>query len=303
MKIYYIGSFKRIHDEEGIARTLESLGHTVIRAEEIYFRSIQKFIEDKPDLVLFAKLKIVSGLRQQLIDQCKQAGIPTICWVPDLYIGISRERLVLSRDAIFQADLVLTPDGGHDALWDRYKVNHRVLRQGMYQDECKLEPPKEEPFDICFVGTENGEFPYRVDLMERLQKRYGNRFRWIGRTNSDHVRSLDLNALYSSVKVVVGASVYSPRYWSNRVYETLGRGGFLIHPRIEGLDEEFTYYKHLVPYDYGDYVGLYEKIDYYLTHDTEREAIRLAGFEFTKENHTLLQRCKQLLSYYEDLLA
>lgn len=303
MRIYYIGSFTRLHDEEGIARTLESLGHEVTRIEESHVHNIKKIILDKPDFVLFAKLKIVPTLRMLLIQQCKEAGIKTICWVPDLYIGISRERLVLSRDAIFQADLVLTPDGGHNKLWEQYRVNHSVLRQGVYQDECILLPPKEESFDICFVGTENKEFPYRIDIMDRLQKRYGDRFKWIGRTNSDHIRSLDLNTLYATVKIVIGDSVYSPRYWSNRVYETLGRGGFMIHPRIEGLDEEFTFYKHLVPYDYKDYVGLYEKIDYYLTHDTEREAIRLAGHEFTKENHTLVQRCKQLIKYYEDLLA
>ena len=63
----------------------------------------------------------------------------------------------------------------------------------------------------------------------------------------------------------------------------------------EGLDEEFTPYKHFVPYEYGDIRGFLEKIEYYIEHDVEREYIRKEGFEFTKENHTLIQRCQKLI--------
>jgi len=103
--------------------------------------------------------------------------------------------------------------------------------------------------------------------------------------------------------VVVGDSVYSPRYWSNRLYETIGRGGFLIFPKIPGIDGEFTPYKHFVPYDYFDFDGLKEKIDYYISHDKEREEIKMAGFEHCKNKHTYRHRCEYLIKRVKERLG
>jgi spore maturation protein CgeB len=68
----------------------------------------------------------------------------------------------------------------------------------------------------------------------------------------------------------------------------------------EGLDEEFTPYEHFIPYEYGDFKGLKEKIDYFLTHDAEREKIRLAGFEHCKANHTYGHRVREMLKVLRD---
>ena len=128
-----------------------------------------------------------------------------------------------------------------------------------------------------------------------VSRQYGGMFRWFGSETPYHIRGGNLSEVIRSTKIILGDSVYSPRYWSNRIYETLGRGGFIIHPNIEGLEEEFTYYKHFIPYDYGDFEGLFDKIDYYLTHDNEREYIAQQGREHVMEHHTLLHRCKSLL--------
>jgi spore maturation protein CgeB len=79
------------------------------------------------------------------------------------------------------------------------------------------------------------------------------------------------------------------------VYETVGRGGFIIHPKIEGLDEEFEDKKHLVFYDYQDFDQLDGLIDYYLKNDSERESIRIAGHELVKEKYTYTNRWKTIL--------
>jgi spore maturation protein CgeB len=111
------------------------------------------------------------------------------------------------------------------------------------------------------------------------------------------VRGLPLNELYSSTKIVVGDSQPSPHYWSNRLYETLGRGGFLLHPHTEGIETEFEDGKHLVLYDRNDLQDLYDKIDYYLSHDNARETIRRAGF--VKGKYTYKDRCRELMKNYE----
>ena len=297
MKIAYIGSFKYLYDEQGIALALEELGHSVERyAEDNFtFETIAKILASKPDFLLFAKLKIDLRLRGKLLEHCKKHKVKTVCWMPDLYFGLGRQFRVDTKDPIFLADFVCSPDGGNDEQWKAREINHHLLRQGIPLSETSTGASTTRPFDIVFVGSQNPEFKYRQELLRRLREKYQKRFQWYGRDYTHEVRGSDLNDLYASVKVVIGDSVYSPHYWSNRVYETLGRGGFLIHPRIPGLDKEFRYYDHLVPYDYGDFDGLFEKIDYYLEHDDERLAIQKSGHKIVAAKYTIIHRVKELL--------
>ena len=86
-----------------------------------------------------------------------------------------------------------------------------------------------------------------------------------------------------------------PYYWSDRVYETLGRGGFIIHPRIKGMEDDFEDKKHLVFYEFGDFEQLKREIDFYLEADDLREEIRRQGHEHVKKNHTYLNRWTTIL--------
>lgn len=223
--------------------------------------------------------------------------VKTVSWVFDLYYGLSREYKV-GLDAIFKCDLFLSPDGGHDEWFEGKGVTHKLLRQGIHDEFCyKSVAVKEYDYDVVFVGTKNGQWRHRQNLCAFLSNTYGKRFKWFGRTEDDkEIRGHDLNALYASAKVVVGDSVYSPYYFSNRIYETLGRGGFLIHPMIEGLDKEYEPYKHFIPYKFGEFESLKEKIDYFLTKDDERKKISDLALEHTKKNHTLINRCEQFLT-------
>jgi spore maturation protein CgeB len=117
---------------------------------------------------------------------------------------------------------------------------------------------------------------------------------WIGKNDANEMRGTALNYLYAKTKVVVGDSVISPNYWSNRVVETLGRGGFLIHKEVEGIKEEYPY---LVTYtDYGD---LKAKITYYLAHDDERMEIIKKNYEWVLNNYTCDKKCAELIKLYE----
>jgi hypothetical protein len=293
-KILYIGMFGKLWDEEGIARGLEANGATVDRISEKEFVTShyeEMINENGYDYALFAKLKIGAPQRKRVVEYAKEKGVFTTCLVPDLYWGLSREYRI-RQDPIFQADLVLTPDGGER---DWGKVNHQVFRQAIPDEFCYIdEPGKQYAHDVVFVGALNPEYPYRTQLVTNIQKRYKD-FMWYGNTNPDEVRGHSLNKVYASAGVIIGESVYAPFYWSNRIYETLGRGGFCIHPNIPGLKDEYTPYEHFIPYHHGDFEGLFEIIDYYLKHPEKRKAIGLAAYEHTKKHHTQSVRCKQLL--------
>jgi len=294
MKILYLGNFRESwRTEVYILKALESCGVEVVRVQEKGIEILPIIKKSNPDYFLYSKANNIRDFAKAL-DYCNNNNILSVCWLYDLYWGTPRE-LEAKEHNRFNADLVITTDGGHDDLWKKYGRNHIVLRQGVYSKESKLGKPNKDkyPEDIVFVGHNIKWFPNREKIMNFLEKTYGDRFAWRGKENE--VRGQELNNLFASVKIVIGDSVFSSNYWSNRIYETLGRGGFLIHPRITGLDKEFSYYKHFIPYDAGNKKQLKEIIDYYLSHDKEREQIKLAGHKYCADNYTYKIRVKQLI--------
>lgn len=82
---------------------------------------------------------------------------------------------------------------------------------------------------------------------------------------------------------------------SDRVYETVGRGGYLVHPRIVGLEEEFTDGEHLRFYDYGDFDGLKAIIDAALADDAHRARVKAAGMAMVKGSCTYVHRTAEMI--------
>lgn len=306
MKIIYFGSFDQAFDSEVyISNTLETLGCEVKRVKTIScdLKKIKELLKTKYDFILFSKGWFI-GDADKIKDYFKSLDVLKVSWFFDLVFGTNRQRLLYEHQ-IFYSDIVFTTDGGHQKKFEKLGINHHCLRQGIYGPEAVLGKVQEKyKQDIVFVGCNvHGrafKWPNRNELLQFLIREYESKFTWYGEENEKEpgIRNLPLNDLYASVKIVVGDSVYSPNYWSNRAYETLGRGGFLIFPIQDNFD--FQAGKHFVSYHYRDYKGLKEKIDYYLSHDKEREVIRKAGFEYCKDNHTYAHRCKEFLKIIHD---
>lgn len=303
-RILYIGDFKEHYSTERyIVHALEELGYEVMAKQEGYMLitdadfMVQEVVEFNPALVMFSKGK-PKGNSYGFIEGLKKKGIPTCSWLFDLYFDLPIDRAwrLRAKDAPFNCDVIYTTDGGHHKQFAELGITSKTLRQGIHESEAILYD-REKTYDVIFVGGDG--FKTRVEMLEGLANRYGKKFERFGDTPDNIVRNLPLNELYASTKVVVGDSQPSPHYWSNRLYETLGRGGFLLHPKTEGIKDEFTDGVHLVLYERGDLQDLYDKIDYYLTHDEEREKIRRAGFEHVKKNYTYKKRCIELMKNYE----
>ena len=78
-----------------------------------------------------------------------------------------------------------------------------------------------------------------------------------------------------------------------RVYDILGAGGFCLTNFQAELPMFFENEKHLVWYYNNE--DLYDKVDFYLKHDSERERIAAAGRDFVRENCTYEARIKEML--------
>jgi hypothetical protein len=300
-RIIYIGDFRASFSTENyIAWAFQELGYdvTCIQEGSLYIGSVESMVSEvkaiDPDFVLFSKGR-PRGNTEAFIEHLKKHGIKTCVWLFDLYFDLPGDRKykLLRKEAPFNCEYIVSTDGGHEKEFADAGIKHRTVRQGIYEKEAILyERPKD--INVLFVGGDY--FKNRKTLFDSLKAWYGKGFVLIGNTPDNQVRGLALNELYASSKVVVGDSQPSPRYWSNRIYETLGRGGFLIHPYVEGLEEEFEIGKHLVTFPRGDFAKLKELIDYYLEHDEEREQIRKAGFEHIKKHYTYKERCKELIN-------
>lgn len=309
LRIAYVGNFRHPWcTEVHLARTLEQLGHTVYRLQEDHLnpatltRALKgRQATDGLDLFWFTRTwgRTVTLDHLAWLDA---QGIPSIAYHLDLYVPLARGRNI-DRDPFWRCTHVFTPDGDpHSAdTFAAAGINHHWMLPAVVADECYL---ADVPLtrDVVFVGSRqyHAEWPYRGQLLDWLERTYGDRFGWHGPENGGVVRGDDLNRLYASTRVAIGDSLVPGYthvgYASDRRYEAPGRGAFQIGPRIAGLDDGFVDGVSTVLYDFGDWDGLRDRISHYLTRDDERERIRRAGHNHVKAHHTYTNRLTAALA-------
>lgn len=308
MRIVFLGNFRvDFTSETHHCNTLADLGHDVVRMQESEATGDQ-VLEQAMAADMFVWVhthgwRTAGADMRTVLQALKRMGIPTVTYHLDLWFGLRRQQ-DMQQDPYWSIQHFFTVDKNMaDWLNANSEVKGHYLPAGVYDKECyRLEPVQVPPFDVAFVGSKryHQEWQYRPQLVQFLQDTYGDRFAHFGNDGKwGVVRGEKLNRVYADAKVVVGDSLCInfnyPSYWSDRVYETLGRGGFMIHPYISGMEQHFKDREHLVFYDFGNFKQLKSLIDYYLEHADEREQIRTAGFEHVKANHTYRNRWQQII--------
>jgi len=306
MTILFLGNFRASHcSEVHYKQTLEKMGHSVIALQESEATG-EDIINYSKNVDYFFFVHThgwqTPGLNAALA-WLKKIGVTTFGYHLDLYMGLERESAILDYpaklDHFFTVDKLMA-----DWLNTNTTTKGHYLPAGVFEEECYMAEPdyKKYPHPIVFTGAKgyHPEWPYRPQLIEWLQFNYGDMFAHYGNGGGKPtVRGHDLNTLYASAKIAVGDTLCKnfdyPYYSSDRYWESMGRGAFLIYPKITGLDLFCTDKKEVVYYRFGDFKQLRELIDYYLSANDEREAIRKAGHERVKSIGTYTVRLKQLL--------
>lgn len=251
----------------------------------------------------------------QMLAAARRRNIPVIGVHLDRWEGLKapdRESQV-GTDVYFRGvDILFTADGDAQELWDAHDVNHRWLLPAISERWLGLGTPKPEyECDIVFVG---GWFQYghkawthRSEMIERLTAWYGDRFLALPRHGQPRIVGRDLNDVYASAKVVVGDSCLIPHssrrpkrnYCSDRIPETLGRGGILIHPSVEGIDE--TMGRHFT-WRLGDWGLLRELIETVISDDGKTQwfegspaAHRQGNVDHIAAHHTYTHRVHEII--------
>ncbi len=288
--------------EREIGWTLEKMGHRVFRLQENKVSAedvICGVREHAVGLFIFVHTHgwNVTGDLFRMLDQLRATGCKTCSFHLDRFWGLNeadgREDRI-GDHAFFRTDKVFTADGGNQEKWASRGINHVWLKAGVVERDCYFgQPSPRWGNQVVFCGADgyHNEHPFRALMVNRLREIYGSNFRIY-----QGIRENDLNDLYATARVVVGDHCFAgqPRYCSDRLFETTGRGGFLIYPETEGITEEIP---GLVTYRPQDMNDLIPKINYFLDDANQAERIRRRNeaHEWVKKNATYTQRMQYLL--------
>jgi SAM-dependent methyltransferase len=319
--IAYIGNFTASWcTEVHLAREMRALGHHVQQFQEPhpgedphrFLRYVEQWcLENRPLALMFTRTWGLPYEATALWRRLEANGTATMSYHLDLYVGLQREAGILN-DPFWRTQYVFTPDGDPDSqrFFQEQGINHYWLSPAVVSDEAvhgNYRPSYD--YDVVFVGSYgyHDEWPWRPKLIDYLAATYGRRFkRFGGDVAPGPTRGQDLNDLYASARVVVGDSLHLPghiNYWTDRYFETIGRGGFLIAPAIEGLQQFLTSGEHYVAYEHpnGTFTDeqaldmIRRKVDYALENPEYRQRIKNAGQAHVAANHTYMHRLAEAL--------
>lgn len=302
MKIAILGNFNVVYSTEShLAWTWRDMGHEVIQLQEDRTSTDAVVTACREhDVKLFQWIHThgwnTPGTRSldQMLADVRALGVKTCSFHLDRYWGLNvadgRENRV-GAHPFFHTDTVFTADGGNQDRFASRGINHKWLPPAVVKYGCYLGEPQPGIPPVIFTGAEgyHPEYPFRPQVVQRLRRAFGADFRQI-----QGYREAALNNLYASTRVVAGDSCFagSPYYWSDRVPEVCGRGGFLIFPETPGLE-----ISGLVTYIPQNADDLIDKIRYYLDPENEpaRRSHMLRAHEHVKAHDTYNNRMQTIL--------
>lgn len=310
-RVGYVGNFVPEHSTENhVRQALEHLGVEVVQLQEngvdtwpaLAAADVYEF-----DLVMWTRTwHLPEEPQAEALTALHEASIPVVAYHLDRWWGLNREHQV-EDEPYFGADLVVTAEGGVRDRWLGAGVEHVWFPPAVLEAQAVVgrRVPRWRA-DVAFVGSWAGyheEWPWRRQLIRWLPRQYGMRARLYPRHPAQRIVGRDLSDLYASVRVIVGDSCLAPygdqpctHYWSDRVPETLGRAGFLIHPWVEGIEDHYVDGEHLILVEPQDLGALQKAIDWWTDpdHDAERLRIAHSGRRHVLEHHTYEVRMRQL---------
>lgn len=157
--------------------------------------------------------------------------------------------------------------------------------------------------DVAFIGAAREGEP-RVSLVKRLHnvckvRVYGRNWGRFGvKATLGEVGPRGFALVCSGAKIVLGADATGDieGHWSNRLWLTLGCGGFLLTNYVPGMEEIFKNHEHLVWYRNEDECEALALE--YLKKPKERKKIAETGYRYVHEHHTFHHFVERIFTLY-----
>lgn len=294
-RISFLGNFAAEHSTENqiLWALTEGLGHEVecIQENEATLRKIDISCRNS-DVFLWVRtpgwLKVDD---MEMMGWLNRGQIKTASIHLDKFWGIPDREALIGKIPFWNTGFVFTADGSRDEDFKKAGVNHFWMKPAANEVYSHRGRPRDSfRCDVGFVGAKSyhSEHSYRGEMISFLERVYGTRFKLI----EGGLRGHDLNDFYASCRVCVGDCFGGgkiPRYWSDRMVETPMRYGFLLSPKIEGMDIP------LATYTPGDLKDLREQIDYWLLNETERRRVLTQAADHVRMNDTWTIRLREIL--------
>lgn len=226
------------------------------------------------------------GFPLRVLDSVRR---PRFWWASEL---VSRCR---DQDRLFEW-------GGFDYIWVRgWACRETAVGRGWVEAErCGIlqsgfDPLLHQPasevardIDVLFVGSLT---PRRVRILERLSQKWNVRV--------EQAFGTAMVDLLHRSKIVLNIHAEDFLDVETRIYEVLGSGAFLLS---EPLARENPFTPADIPI-WNNEAELNDQIAYFLTHEAEREAIRLRAHQSAWNGHTWGCRARQITEKMTEVLG
>lgn len=276
MKIIYFNTNEPL--DQDIIKALKKLNHKVILVEDFHFKETADLFlfrntilptNNLPDFYngLIELQKTLTGLK------CKK-----VFWFTDKIIGLGNDLLEIIIPLV---DVTFLNDDTWVRRHDYKNVYPLHLAAGSVSEGHY---DKKYDADIAFNGN---VYPPMAVWIDELKKVYGNRLKLFN-VDGDEFANLCVSA-----KIIITSKfLLSDFYWTSTIYRTIAAGGFMVHPRLYGLDLKDK--EHFIGYNsFSEMVNI---INWFLIHDSERDGVVTKGRTEVLKNCTYENRLKVLLS-------
>jgi hypothetical protein len=292
VRILYIARHgQRNADDEGaITHALTSLGHEVVCQQE--YAGIKAGQGLPYDLLLFHHW---NNLEEVATYRCKKAFwcFDLIDWPDPTLERRCQQRKAWVKHATDVCDFGFMTDG--DWVMKDTTGNLHWLPQGADERVVGAFPYDEgKSIDVLFTGIAQGGGKDREEFVHELKQRCCNVVHVTKGTYREELRRL----IGRSKIVVAPDSPVTDNYWSNRAWNTLGFGGFMLHPYCKRLAEMYDDGREIVFYDNREH--MFNLIKWYLEDDTARRRVSRQALERTEAQHVYRRRCEILLATVRD---
>jgi len=279
---------------------LPKIIHDPIRKKQL--EKIDSHIEQcvselKPALIFVSKGK---NINLDLLDRLRTKSV-VVNWYPetmDHWERISRTASHYSHFFSFDPMVVseLIKSGYPNAHYLPFCAD--IPKDAVY-------PAKKYKYDVSFIGSyEKIRYRERELILSKIKDLglniWGNgawRYTSLRSYYHSYASREEIRQIHQNSKIVLGMHVFGigGTGVNVRPFDTTGDGGFLLnHDERKDIFNLFEDGKEFVSFHGAD--DIRQKVQYYLSHDEERERIARAGFERTKQHHTYMDRIKEVLN-------
>lgn len=321
MKVLFLESHPLwIH---GLPNGFADAGHTAIISGPLTKNNISEMIEIfHPDLAVSLGWSPEHTPEKQkwIREVFKNRQIPLVYWATEDPLHTENFSLPLVKR--MKPNFVFTVTPSLCSLYEKNGFNSAYLDFGYHKSvHCPTEPMDQYSSDIAVVANAYPEFfmknpdSFRFESLQTLIfPLIDNNFRidfWGNQWDSmtfflknkipkhwmhGYLHYTEANKVYSSAKIVIGLQNCTDQL-TQRTYEILGSGGFLLTSDTPAVREKFEPNRHLVVSSSPD--ETIEKVKYYLNHPAKREKISKNGRE-ANEKESYKNRAIQMINILVD---